>query len=257
MPAEARLGFLIAGVQKAGTSALHAYLGEVRDLQLPAVKEAHFFDDEEGVDWSAPDPARLHALFADDGRLRGEATPITLYWPNALERAHDYNPAIRLVLLFRDPVERAFSHWRMEWSRRTETLDFATAIREGRARMAGAAPYPGFHRVFSYVERGFYGRQLARARALFPREQILCLPHWLLDRQPDEAVRRVCAFLGVAPPAAPLAPRRVRVAPDVAYPSSLTPADVAHLHDAFAAETRRFHDLAGAEDWRFGPGPGG
>jgi hypothetical protein len=250
--ADPRLGFLVAGVQKAGTSALHAYLGDVPDLQMPAVKEAHFFDDEDGVDWRSPDPSALHALFADDGRLRGEATPITLYWPNALERVRAYNPAMKLVLLFRDPVERAWSHWRMEWAKRKESLPFADAIRDGRARMAGSAPCPGFHRVFSYVERGFYGRQLARAQALFPDGQILCLPHRLLDREPEEAVRRVCAFLEVPPPAVPLRPRRVRVAADVAYPSHLDAADAAHLREAFAAETRRFLGLARTEDWGFG-----
>lgn len=243
-----RLGFLVAGVQKAGTSALHDYLREVPDLQLPACKEAHYFDDEATVDWRAPDPTPLHALFEDDGRLRGEATPITLYWPNALERARAYNPALKLVLLFRDPVERAFSHWRMEWARGKETLPFARAIRDGRERMADAVPYPGFHRVFSYVERGFYGRQLDHARALFPPRRILCLPHALLDREPDEAVRRVCAFLDVPPPGRRLEPRRVRAAPDVAYPSRLEAEDVAYLRATFADDARRFHALSDRDE---------
>ena len=55
--------FLVVGVRKGGTSALFEYLREVPALQLPAVKEAHFFDDEERVDWSAPDYAPYHALF--------------------------------------------------------------------------------------------------------------------------------------------------------------------------------------------------
>jgi len=239
-----RLGFLVAGVQKAGTSALHAYLSEVPGLQLPAAKELHFFDDEARVDWSAPDYAPLHAHFVDDGRLWGEATPITLYWPKALERAHAYNPDLRLVLLFRDPVERAFSQWRMEWARGTETLPFAEAIRAGRARMAASRPTPGFDRVASYVERGFYGRQLARAYRLFGRERVLCLPHAALAADPDGTVAHACRFLEIEPPRASLYPRLVREAPVAAYPSVLDEADRTWLASCFAAEMRRFASLA-------------
>lgn len=238
-----RLAFLVAGVQKAGTSALHDYLSEVPGLQLPASKELHFFDDERRVDWSAPDYGPLHAAFVADDRLRGEATPITLYWPQALERVSAYNPAMRLVLLFRDPVGRAFSQWRMEWARGTERMPFAQAIREGRARMAGAAPVPGFDRVASYVERGFYGRQLARALRLFGRERVLCLAQDELERDPDAVVAQVCRYLEVAAPAGPLRPRRVRAAPAIDYPSALMPDDAAYLRACFAAELERFAAL--------------
>lgn len=238
-----RLAFLVAGVQKAGTSALHDYLSEVPGLQLPASKELHFFDDEQNVDWASPDYRPLHAAFVDDGRLWGEATPITLYWPRALERVAAYNPQIRLVLLFRDPVARAYSHWQMEWARGAERMSFPQAIREGRRRMAGAAPVPGFHRVASYVERGFYGRQLARAQRLFGRDRILCLSQDELKRDPDGVVAEACRFLGAAAPAAPLRPRQVRAAPSIEYPSALEPADVAHLRACFAAELERFAAL--------------
>lgn len=241
---DGRLGFLIAGVQKSGTSALHDYLSEVPDLQLPPGKELHFFDNED-LNWGAPDYGALHAAFTDDGRLRGEATPITLYWPGALERVQAYRPDMKLILLFRDPVTRAFSHWQMEWARRAETLPFAAAIREGRARMAQASPVPGFHRVWSYVERGFYGRQLARAQRLFGRDRVLCLPHEALAQDPDGTVTCICRFLGVSPPAAPLRTRRIREAPPVAYPSTLDAEDVRLLRGAFLAETRRFASLVG------------
>jgi hypothetical protein len=237
---EERLAFLVAGVQKAGTSALHDYLSDVPGFQLPPSKELHFFDDERTVDWASPDYRGLHESFVADDRLRGEATPITLYWPRALERVAAYNPAMRLVLLFRDPVGRAFSHWQMEWARGAERLPFAQAIRDGRARMAGSAPVPGFDRVASYVERGFYGRQLARAIRLFGNERILCLEQDALARDPDAVVAQVCRFLGVTPPAAPLTPRRVRAAPAIDYPSALEADDVAYLRACFAAELRRF-----------------
>lgn len=239
-----RLSFLVAGVQKGGTSALHDYLRDVPALQLPAAKELHFFDDEERVDWRAPDYRPLHARFVEDGRLWGEATPITLYWPNALERVRAYNPDMRLILLFRDPVERAWSHWRMEYARGKEREPFAWCIREGRARMA-AARWPGFHRVFSYVERGFYGRQLANALGLFPRHRLLLLRSADLAADPAATIARVCDFLGVARPAAAAVPRRIREAATIAYPSRLSGADVAYLQRLYRADDACFHGLVG------------
>jgi hypothetical protein len=239
------VSFLVAGVQKGGTSALHDYLGELPGLQLPAIKEAHFFDDEERVDWSAPNPSAYHDLFVPDGRLWGEATPIYLYWPNALERVARYNPAMRLILIFRDPVQRAWSQWKMEYAKGKERAPFAWCIRDGRARMADAAPYPGVHRVYSYVERGFYGAQLDRALTLFPREQLLLLRQDDLAADPDAVLTRVAAFLDVAPPAGKVIPRRVREARTMPYPSELTREDVTYLQRVYAEDAERFAATTG------------
>ena len=242
-----RVGFLVAGAQKAGTTALFDYLAELPGLELPAVKEAHFFDDEERVDWRAPDYDLYHALFRDTGRLWGEATPIYLYWPNALERIRAYNPAIKLILLFRDPIERAWSHWKMEYARGKETEPFGWCIREGRARMADADPYPGFHRVYSYVERGYYGRQLARVMRLFPRDQLLLIGSDDLRREPTATIRKVCEFLNIAAPAGDIAPKISRPAADIDYPATLSGEDVAFLQRQFADEMLRFRALAGKD----------
>lgn len=242
---EKRVGFLIAGAQKAGTTALFDYLAEISALELPAVKEAHFFDDEEGIDWAAPDYSAYHALFSDPGRLWGEATPIYFYWPNALERIRAYNPAIKLILLFRDPVERAWSHWKMEYARGKETEPFGWCIREGRARMATGTPYPGFHRVFSYVERGFYGRQLARSLSLFPREQLLLLGSDELRRDPTSTIRAVCAFLGIAPPGGQISPKISRPAANIDYSAILSQSDVVFLQRQYMDEVARLHSLSG------------
>jgi len=243
---EKRVGFLIAGVQKAGTTALFDYLTEVPALELPSVKEAHFFDDEENVDWAAPDYARYHGLFSDPDRLWGEATPIYLYWPNALERIRAYNPAMKLILLFRDPVERAWSHWKMEYARGKETEPFAWCIRDGRARMAEGTPYPGFHRVFSYVERGFYGRQLARLLTLFPRDQLLLLSSDALSRDPTGTIESVYAFLGLRAPSREIAPRISRPAANIDYPATLSDSDVIFLQRQFGDEMERFALLGGS-----------
>lgn len=241
------VNFLIAGVQKGGTTALFDYLGDYPDICRPQLKELHVFDDERR-DWSRPDYADYHARFADPaGRPCGEATPIYTYWPNSLERIAAYNPAMKLIVVLRDPVQRAWSHWRMEYARGAESHPFAWCIREGRQRLFDAEPW-GFHREFSYVERGFYGEQMERVYKLFPRAQVLVLTSDGLRGDPRAALGRVRDFLGL-PPAPTPAAREVHVGRAMDYPSELTTADVEHLRGVYEADAARLACLTGL---RFG-----
>lgn len=243
MAVSPRVNFLIIGVQKGGTTALFDYLGDYADLALSREKELHFFDDET-QDWAAPNYDAYHARFDDPaGRPLGEATPIYSYWPGALERIASYNPAMKLILVLRDPVERAWSHWRMEYARGVERESFARCIRQGRQRLFDAEPW-GFHREFSYVERGFYGEQVERILTLFPREQLLILTSAGLESDPAVALASVRAFLGLPPGQAPT-PRRVHVGQEMNYPSELTPEDVAYLRGIYAADAERLAALTG------------
>mgnify|MGYP001556542574 CR=1 FL=1 len=244
---EDRVAFIIGGVQKGGTTALFDHLGEMGELSLSREKEVHFFDDET-IDWARPDYVAYHASFAPfDGRPRGEATPIYLYWPNSLARIAAYNPAMKLIVMLRDPVQRAWSHWKMEYARGAETRPFAWCIREGRQRLFDAEPW-GFHREASYVERGFYGEQIANLLDLFPREQLLTLRAEDLRAAPAATLAAVRAFLGVAPGAAPH-PREVHLGREMDYGSALSAADVAHLGRIYARDQERLADLTGV---RFG-----
>ena len=237
------VNFIIAGVQKGGTTALFDYLSEEPGLALAAVKELHFFDDET-QNWDRPDYGAYHAQFpAPDGRPRGEATPIYLYWPASLERIAAYNPAMRLIVLLRDPVERAWSHWRMEQARGVETHPFGWCIRQGRHRLFDAEPW-GHHREFSYVERGYYADQLDRARSLFPRDQLLILRSEDLDRDPGAVLGRARRFLGLPQGPAPR-PRRVHEGQAARDGSTLGAEDVAHLRRLHAQDQARLLALAG------------
>jgi len=247
MPHRPRVDFIIAGAQKGGTTALFDYLAETQDVSLSRVKEVHFFDDE-ARDWSRPDYDAYHAQFdASDGRPCGEATPIYSYWPGSLERICAYNPAMKLILVLRDPVQRAWSHWRMEYARGAEREPFAWCIREGRQRLFQAEPW-GFHREYSYVERGFYGEQAERLLALFPRNQLLVLRSQTLREDPGAVLAEVRTFLGL-PPGSPPAPREIHVGRAMDYPSELTTADVDHLRRVYASDAERLAALTGV---RFG-----
>ena len=243
-----KVGFVIAGVQKGGTTALFDYLRLHPDLTLPDMKEVHFFDDE-SVDWSRPDYGAYEAAVPPRGsRLRGEATPIYIYWPNSLERMRDYNPDMRLIIVFRDPVERAWSQWRMEQSR-TEREPFAWAIREGRARVDDPAA-PGAHRIHSYVERGFYGEQLRRLLAIFPRQQVLLLRSEDLRANPAWILGNACDFLSIQR-FAKISPIESLVGPQVSEGASITASDREYLQTIYSLDQQLFYELSGF-DYRTG-----
>ena len=235
-----KIDFIVAGVQKAGTTALFDYLSDDAAYGLSKTKEVHFFDDET-QNWSEPDYSAYHAQF-DWSRpaIRGEATPIYIYWPRALERIAAYNPAIKLIIMLRDPVERAWSHWRMETSRGVESHPFSWCIREGRRRLFDAQPW-GAHREFSYVERGFYGEQLERALALLPREQLLVLQADDLRSRPADALGAVAEFLNGPAPVA-VEGRDVHVGADVG--SRLSAEDRDYLAELYREDQERLVGLA-------------
>ena len=127
------ISFLIIGAQKAGTTALSAYLGEHEKIYIPPSKEVHFFDDE-SQEWNNKAAIRLnyHANFPSidlqHGILNGDATPIYSYWAPAMQRIWSYNPGIKLILCLRNPIDRAYSHWAMEVKRGWDNLNFEKAI---------------------------------------------------------------------------------------------------------------------------------
>jgi hypothetical protein len=246
-----RVNFLIGGVQKGGTTALYEHLKRDLSVAVAEVKEAHFFDDET-VQWDAPDYSAYHALFGSmDARPRGEATPIYLYWPGALERIAAYNPHMRLIFIFRDPVERAWSHWKMERQRDYDDAPFSWAIREGRKRVVDDPDSPGFHRVFSYVERGFYGAQLAHALTLFPRQQILTLRSDQLEKNPSGVLGQVAAHLGLPEPPPGTLPLKANVGVQGIADAVIGDDDVKYLARLYDADLRRFSALSALDvaDW--------
>jgi len=236
----------IAGVQKGGTTSLFEYFRDHPDLAAPTRKETHHFDDEM-LDWSQDHRDRLAAFYGPaDGRMRFDATPVYLFWPGALARIRAADPDARLVLLFRDPVARAWSHWRMERDRDAERLSFAAAIRQGRRRLDPARPTAPAWRLYSYVERGFYGAQLARARAIFPAGQILPLTSTDLADDPAGTLARIAGFLGIGR-FPDTAPRRAHATPEAPGLPGPSEDDRAYLATLYRDDLARFAHLSGLD----------
>jgi hypothetical protein len=198
-----RIDFVIGGTQKGGTSALDSFLRQHPEICMPETrKELHFFDraDED------KDYKKYHANFQPQPRHRviGEASPIYMYWETAPYRIWNYNPKMKWILVLRNPVERAFSAWNMETKRGAETLSFGEAVEQEAERCREALPLQ--HRVYSYLDRGFYTHQLRRLFNIFGKDNCLVLLNEELRNDHENTLRRVFDFLRVAnssiPPAA-------------------------------------------------------
>jgi hypothetical protein len=105
---EHRVAFLIAGAQKGGTNTLDYWLRSHPAVAMAERKEVRYFNDDRLHRNGHPDYAYYHAWFARNAfqRLTGEASPIYIYWKPAIARIHQYNPAMKFILLLRDPVDR-------------------------------------------------------------------------------------------------------------------------------------------------------
>ena len=193
------LDFCVIGAQKGGTTTLFEHLRRHPDLCLPADKEAPFFNRPElysrGVD------ALFTTYFPQPippGRLVGTVTPQYMCVPGCAGRLADAFPGSRLIAVLRDPVERAYSHYRMAVRRDRETRSFDVAIAamlSGPEALAAARASAALGET--YVAWSEYGRVFGEYLERFGREQLLVVFTSDLEHDPEGVLRSIYAFLDV------------------------------------------------------------
>ncbi|MCU1429181.1 MAG: sulfotransferase family protein [Actinomycetia bacterium] len=197
--------FMIIGAARAGTTSLYVYLAQHPDVRVPVRKEINFFDQRFAL---GPDWYRAQFPLGGAGRRwkTGEATPYYLHHPRVPERVRETVPDVRLVVLLRDPVERAFSHYRLLVRRTKENRSFAqivdeelTMIERTGGLVADDADNRRTKREYAIVDRGRYAEQLERWLAVFPRDQLLVLRSEVLFGDPVRTYARALEFVGLAP----------------------------------------------------------
>jgi Sulfotransferase domain len=255
--------FLLIGAQKAGTTSLYAYLAAHPDVRPAARKEVHYFDlgfaagaelGEGG--YRAMFPLRaglaLQRRRAAGPVLTGEASPYYLFHPVAPERAAALVPRARLLVLVRDPVERAWSHYRHEVAAGREPLEFAAALDAEPGRLDGAdddlrrgidSPAARHHRRHAYVGRGRYADQLCAWLAFYPREQVHVMVAEELFAKPEPVWRSAVEFLGLTAVGPP--PFAVHNPGTGEAEQVMDPACRARLRETFAGPDAELADLLG------------
>ena len=119
-----KVGVFIVGAPKAGTTSLHYYLNEHPEILMSSMKEPDFFLEKEIADLGLyygttriNTPQKYHSLFSykKDEKIFGESSVSYLYYPEVPKRIKEYNTEAKIIIMLRNPVDRAFSHYLMDF----------------------------------------------------------------------------------------------------------------------------------------------
>ncbi|VXD22700.1 putative deacetylase sulfotransferase [Planktothrix serta PCC 8927] len=194
------LDYVIIGTQKGGTTSLNYYLSEHPNIISSMIKEMPFWSNQvdRGLEWYfshfPPIPPGYNCLV-------GEATPLNFNHPEVPENLVKVFPNVKLILLLRNPIDRAVSHYyhwlSLKWELHSleeameleleqlqdQTIDFWTKL-----------THPQFQ---GYLAKGLYIHFLEKWMKIFPREQFLILKSEDFYANPDRGTTQVLQFLGL------------------------------------------------------------
>ena len=196
--------FIVIGAMRSGTSTLYNCLKQHPYILSAMKKEIHYFDIprnfEKGIHW-------YNSQFPKKGRsfITGEATPSLLFFKDAPKKVKQLFPNIKLIAILRDPVARAFSHYKkiLYGSRHLDasktpknvenkTFEIALQLEEARIKSDHRAAHK-----FSYFGRGKYSDQLKNWFKFFPKEQFHIIIFEEFITNPEKHVNEVFRFLGL------------------------------------------------------------
>jgi len=195
--------FMIIGAGKCGTTTLHRWLSEHPKIKSAFFKEIHYFDSYStcGLDWYRahfPLKSKFFTLDATANYLDHPAVPL---------RIKKVYPTMKFIIILRDPIERAFSHYNHTKRNGDEQLSFTEAIEKEDERLSGEIEkisedplYQGTnYNKYSYLYEGLYYEQFKLWFEHFDRDQFLILEFKKTFSNPKEALNKIYEFLGLEP----------------------------------------------------------
>jgi hypothetical protein len=200
--------FIIIGAQKSGTSSLYSYLAQHPQLKSSTSKEVHYFDGglspeednfKKGEAWY-----RSHFPFKKDlaaNQKTFEASPLYIFNPLVPARMFELIPKVKIIVVLRNPTERAISQYFHEKRLNMETMPIFEALQEEENRLEHVIKNKDFksHNFVhsTYKSRGMYKGQIERYFNYFPREQILIINSDDLFTNTADTLRQIFKFVGV------------------------------------------------------------
>jgi hypothetical protein len=260
--------FMIVGAHKSGTSSLHYYLHQHPDLCGSTPKELHFFNRHTHLGVSLAEyESNFKSLRA---KMHFESTPAYLYQPGALELIRKTYPGIRLIVILRDPVKRAYSAWnqyRQSFGHSgVEQYRRDTVTRPGHQMYAklyeGRTAFPSLRECIdielamirngegfepSVLRRGLYHAQLQNCWKLFGKDRVLILGFADLIKDTPGTLDKVIAFIGARSVDWSFLSPEPRNARD--YPVPLQAADQVALEEFYREPNRRLFEEVGRLNW--------
>lgn len=178
-----KIDFIGVGASRSGSSWLSSCLAEHPEICFSTEKETHFFDDLHSYQ-KGPDYYESFFKCHSNNQIKGEFTPGYFTNHEVAERIYNHNPNVKIIVILRNPVERAYSEYLYNVARELEKeKTFASAL-AGRLSKR-------------YINRGLYSKHLKQFYEIFPAEQILILDYADVSVRPAELLKEVYNFLGV------------------------------------------------------------
>lgn len=203
--------FFIVGAPKCGTTSLYNLLQQNREVFLPpSIKEPNFFSSDYLKNSDAYfyeyikkefgasrlietiDEYKKLYLGATPGQVMGDASVSYLFYPEVPQRIKCYDPEAKIIIMLRNPIERAYSHYLMDYNYGYLNSELADLLDPCSKEFDEFA----FQQI---VKLGVYSPQIERYFECFPRSQILVLLQEEFNAAPEATLRQVCEFLQVEP----------------------------------------------------------
>ena len=200
------IDYIIAGERRSGTTFLYNLIKLQKHCAVHSKADFGYFTDEsvksqkdQESDWG-----QCHSLddldrkldFTNRSPLKGLKDADFLFWKASHQRAFNWLPKLKLILVLRNPVKRAFSHYINEVIKGREVESFERAI-ELEEERSETSDFAKFH--LSYVSRGYYDRSLSKLYQTYDPSQVLIILDHQLYSDPEGQIERVSKFLGFEP----------------------------------------------------------
>ncbi|MFX1501113.1 MAG: sulfotransferase [Promethearchaeota archaeon] len=204
--------FIIIGASRSGTTSFYNYLIDHPYIEPAVYKEVRFFWAyfNRGVNYYKKFfPTVFHKIYHKyvlrKGFLTFETSPYYMYHPHAVKRIYSMLPNVKLIIILRNPIDRAFSQYNGMVSSGYEKLTFEEAIKIEEKRLEGELEkiinnefyYSFNHRQLSYLTSGIYIDQIKKIREFFPKEQILIINSEEFFNNPPKILKEVFKFLNI------------------------------------------------------------
>ena len=191
---EKKQNFICIGAQKAGTTTLADILSQHSNICIPPIKETKYFLFDEEYNKGE---AHYNSFFSNwKGQIAvGEFDPDYLLFPFTAQRIHDsLGSEVKIIVVIRNPADRAYSHYLMTKKKGLEDNNFDDALEAEPQRKSTIK----IQKIFAYIERGLYGKQIKEYLKVFEPENFLFIlfeEDLLLNRM--NTIKKVQQFLGV------------------------------------------------------------
>jgi len=186
--------FFVVGAQKCGTTTIHNWLQQNKEISLPNLKETHFFSKEynKGINW-------YFKQFNKNNGIRGEVDPSLLYCSKSAKRIYKYIKNPKIIIIFRKPIDRAYSNYLMSHFRGYESLSFKHALKNEENRLMNDNEDLFSFYNHGYLSRSEYSHQVNRFLKLFNKDNFLFLKFDdIIDSNKNTKIyKQICAFLNV------------------------------------------------------------